>query len=130
MVATDLFSHAGCCYLVYTDYISGWPVLDRWRPDSTSRDVIRAFARNFVDLGIPVRLRSDGGPQFPSREFDQFAEKWGVEVCFSTPYFAQSNGRAEAAVNAMKALILKAAPSGDLNDEVFQQGILECVTIE
>ena len=80
MVATDLFSHAGCCYLVYTDYISGWPVLDCWRPDSTSRDVIRAFARNFVDLGIPVRLHSDGGPQFPSREFDQFAEKWGVEV--------------------------------------------------
>ena len=77
MVATDLFHHAGCHYLVYSDYLSGWPILDRWSHDPTSRDIIRAVARNFVDLGIPVVLRSDGGPQFSSREFASFAERWG-----------------------------------------------------
>ena len=100
-------------------------MIDRWHRDPTSRDLIRVIARNFVDLGVPVRLRSDGGPQFASREFAEFTVKWGVEIVHSTPYYPQSNGRAEAAVKAMKGLILKAAPSGQLDDEAFQHGLLE-----
>ena len=43
----------------------------------------------------------------------------------SIPTYAQSNGHAEASVKAVKHLVLKAAPSGDLASEEFLQGLLE-----
>ena len=88
MAATDLFSHAGHSYLVYCDYLFGWPVLNCWKRDQSSRYVIHVLARNFVDLGVPMRLRCDGGPQFSSRKTNDFAVKWGKEIQQSIQYFS------------------------------------------
>ena len=70
-------------------------------------------------------LRSDGGPQFKAKEFTDALNRWGVEWRPSSPHFPRSNGHAEASVKAVKSLVLKCAPSGDLNSEVFLQGLLE-----
>ena len=43
----------------------------------------------------------------------------------SSPYYSQSNGHAEAAVDAIKRLVLKIAPGGDLTSDAFMQGLLE-----
>ena len=61
----------------------------------------------FDDLGVPVKIQSDGGPQFISREFKVFFHKSGVQYVVSTPYYAQSNGHAVSGVKAMKNLIKK-----------------------
>lgn len=104
-VSTDLFQSGQLHVLVYADRLSGWPVIHRWRHDPSAREVVQAVIENFVDLGVPVRLRSDGGPQFDSAVFQSALKRWGVLWSNSTPYYPQSNGHAEAAVSAMKELV-------------------------
>ncbi|EFX73857.1 hypothetical protein DAPPUDRAFT_252527 [Daphnia pulex] len=52
-------------------------------------------------------------------------DRWGVAVSNSTPNYSQSNGHAEAAVKAVKELVEKISPSGDLDTEEFKLGLLE-----
>ena len=84
-----------------------------------------SVAGNFVDLGVPVRFRSDGGPHFAGSEFTQFLSRWSVKAALSTPYYPQSNGHAEAAVKAMKALVKKTVQNGRIDGEEFQHALLE-----
>ena len=49
--------------------------------------------------GIPEIVISDNGPQFPSTQYAQFAEKYG---------FHHINGEAERAVQTVKNLLKKA----------------------
>ena len=71
-----------------------------------------------------MRLRTDGGPQFASKEFRDFLHRWGVRHEMSSPHYPQSNGHAESAVKAVKHLVMKVAPSGKLGEE-FDRGLLE-----
>ena len=75
-VSADFFSYAGRDYLVYVDRLSGWPVTFHFaKGNTTSRHTIYACRRAFVALGVPIRFRSDGAPQFASREFRQFLNR-------------------------------------------------------
>ena len=68
-VSADFFHYAGRDVLVYVDRLSWWPVVFRFpKGTTTSRHTIYACRRAFVELGVPVRFRSDGGGQFASRE--------------------------------------------------------------
>ena len=124
-VSADYFSAAGKAFLVIADRLSGWPVVVSCGTDTTSSATIRHFRRFFRDLGVPVRLRTDGGPQFSSREFTTFLERWGVRHDMSTPHYPQSNGHAESAVKAVKHFIQKVAPTGNIDCEAFDRGLLE-----
>jgi hypothetical protein len=86
---------------------------------------MQAVISNFVELGVPMRLRSDNGPQFDAGIFQAALQRWRVAWGNSTPHYHQSNGHAEAAVKAVKELVLKLAPSGDLSSEEFLAGLLE-----
>ena len=125
VVSADLFQAGKLNVLVYSDRLSGWPVIHQWHHSPTAREVARAVIGNFVGLGVPVRIRTDGGPQFAAKEFQDALSRWGVTWSPTTPHFPQSNGHAEAAGKTIKALSLKAAPTGDLNNESFLQGLLE-----
>lgn len=125
-VSADFFSVAGKSFLVVTDRLSGWPVVVPCKGDTTASATIRIFCRYFREVGVPLRLRTDGGPQFTSREFANFLERWGVHHRVSSPHYPQSNGHAEAAVKSLKHLILKTAPSGNIDDcEDLDRGLLE-----
>lgn len=124
-VSADLFQHGMLHVLVYTDRLSGWPVVHQWRRDPTAREVVQAIVHNFVDLSVAMRLRSDNGPQFDARLSQSAMQRWGVSWGSSTPHYPQSNGHAEAAVEAIKALVAKIAPSDDLSSEEFLAGLLE-----
>ena len=121
-VSADLFQHGNPHVLVYADRLSGWPVVHQWRRDPTAREVIQAVVHNFVELGVPMRFRSDNGPQFDAGVFQETLKRWGVAWGNSTPHYPQSNGHAEAAVKAMKELVAK---TGDLSSEEFLAGLLE-----
>ncbi|MFO0089677.1 MAG: RNase H-like domain-containing protein, partial [bacterium] len=124
--SADLFDYAGNTYLVYADRLSGWPRIDVWyRKGASTSDVIKALTTAFMDLGVPVRLRTDGGPQFSSAEFINFAKTWGLTLQPSTPYYSQSNGHAESAVKAVESLLMKTSPSGRIDNENFKRGMLE-----
>jgi hypothetical protein len=124
-VSADLFKHGTLHVLVYADRLSGWPVVHQWRRDPTAREVVQAVVHNFVELGVPMRFRSDNGPQFDAKIFQDTLNRWGVAWGNSTPHYHQSNGHAEAAVKAVKELVAKTAPSGDLSSEDFLAGLLE-----
>lgn len=120
-VSADFFSTAGKHFVVVSDRLSGWPVVVTCGSDTTAAATIR----HFHDLGVPVRLRMDGGPQVTSRVLAEFLEPWWVRHNVSTPHYPQSNGHAEAAVKAVKNLILKVASSGNTDCEAFDKGLLE-----
>ena len=111
---------------MYVDRYSGWPCVHMWNSTLTSAKVITQLQKWFVNLGVPVRIRSDGGPQYSSVEYREFLERWGVNPPgLSSPTYAQSNTLAESAVKAMKALVAKTTVNGDINCEAFQRGLLE-----
>ena len=95
------------------------------RGDTRTTQVIGAVRKAFVDFGVPVRLRSDGGPQFSSHDFRSFLKRWGVRLEQSTPHYPQSNGHAEADVKAVKMLVMKTCHGGDINSDQFCEGLLE-----
>ncbi|XP_050709713.1 uncharacterized protein LOC126994436 [Eriocheir sinensis] len=124
-VSADHFTVAGKAFLIIADRLSGWPAVAPCGRDTTTAATIRQFRCYFRDVGVPVRLRTDGGPQFTSRDFTEFLARWGVKHVVTSPYHPQSNGHAEAAVKSIKHLITKVAPSGNIDCEPFDRGLLE-----
>ena len=123
--SADLFSCQGWEYLAYVDRKTGWPCVAKVGCTATSADVIRALRNWFADIGVPRVLTTDGGPQFSSRRFAEFCDRWQVQHSTSSPHFPQSNGHAEAAVKALKRLIMKTTTGGALDVDSFQRGLLE-----
>ncbi len=123
--SADLFSYGTNHYLVYVDRYSGWPIVEAWNHDPTSQQVVQKLIPSFATYGIPVRLKTDGGPQFASKFFKDFALEWSIQLVNSSPHYPQSNGHAEAAVKAMKMLIIKTNCKDKLHNAQFQEGLLE-----
>ena len=78
-----------------------------------------------VDVGGPVKLTSDGGPQFKSLSFASFCKEWHIVYDMSSPHYPPAKGAAEAAVKAVKALVSKCAKGGDLNCDSFRKALME-----
>ena len=74
--------------------------------------VITSLKNPFARHGIPDTLYSDIGPQFSSREFQEFATDWQFDHQTSSPHYPQSNGKIENAVKSAKKLLIKAKASG------------------
>ena len=121
--AADLCSHAGKSYLVWVDCYSGWPIIALLDRDTTDNHITAACTELFSQTAIPDIVWTDGGPQFTSKVFQDFLHQWGVTHRKSTPHYPQSNGKAEATVNAMKK-ILRVAWTGCILDKTVLCGSL------
>ena len=107
MVGVDLFVLERQSFLIAVDYFSGYfEVQDM--SSTTSTRVITVLKSWFSRHGIPMTLISDNGPQFNSEDFKAFSVEWDFHHVTSSPYHAQSNGRAENAVKTCKSLLIKA----------------------
>ena len=107
-VGCDIFYIKQKQYLLTVDYYSHYPEIALLSNES-SRQVIIHLTSLFSRYGFPSTLMSDGGPQFASAEFEQFANEWGMDQKMSSPYFPQSNGLAENGVKTVKRIRRKAA---------------------
>ena len=56
----------------------------------------------FSRWGDPEEIACDGGPQFTARCFMDFAKVHNIKVIYSSAYFPQANGAAEAGVKIAK----------------------------
>ena len=66
---------------------------------STTIEILPSvFARN----RIPEQIVSDNGPQFTSREFENFTKLNGIKHFRSAPYHTATNGLAERFVQTFK----------------------------
>ena len=74
---------------------------------------------------MPVRLSTDGGPQFASSTFRSFVQRRVINHVISFPGYPCSNGQAEANVKKVKYLIAKVVTTGDGDDETFGRGLME-----
>ena len=119
-LSLDLCSLHGKEYLVITDYFSFFTEVRDLRKNTKAPIVIKELKEVFSRFGSPVEVVSDGGPQFSCKAFQDFAKEWGFQHTLSSPTHAQSNGKAEAAVNNVKKLLKKC---GALKDE-FWKGML------
>ncbi|XP_014670297.1 PREDICTED: uncharacterized protein K02A2.6-like [Priapulus caudatus] len=99
----DLFEYGAKDYLVVVDYYSKFPeisLLER----KTASEVITHLKSILARHGIPETIVSDNQP-FSSREFKDFARKWDIELCTSSPTYPQSNGLSERAVQTVKGIV-------------------------
>ena len=124
-VSADLFQCQGQHFIVYVDRLTGWPCVARLGHSTTSHAVIIALRRWFPDIGVPAVLMTDGGPQFSSRKFAEFCQRWGIDHISSSPTTLKATASAEAGVKAMKTLIVKTTTNGNLDTESFARGLLE-----
>ena len=74
---------------------------------TTTAEVVSHLKSIFARHGIPVIFISDNGPQYASREFEEFAKEYEFRHVTSSPYFPQANGEAERAVGTIKGLLKK-----------------------
>ena len=107
LVSQDLFELNGLAYLVTVDHYSDFYELDKL-PTIQSSAVIQATKQHFSRHGIPHTLIADNGTQFTSDLFKTFAKTYQFNHITSSPYWSQSNGRAEAAVKSAKNILLTA----------------------
>ena len=106
-VGVDIFTFRRQDYLITVCYLSGYFEVDRL-PSKSACDVIYCLKSHFARHGLPTEVVSDNVP-FKSAEFRRFAERYDFKHVTSSPHYAQSNGRAEAAVKTCKRLMEKAA---------------------
>ncbi len=106
-IGTDLFHWNGQDYLILVDYYSSFPWI-RALSRTTSSEVICHLKNIFSEYGIPLHVHSDSGSQYTSQEFANFAEEYGFKHTTSSPYYHQSNGKAERYVGIVKQLLTKA----------------------
>jgi hypothetical protein len=105
-VSQDLFELEHNHYLITVDHYSDFYELD-YLPNTLATTVIQRTKAHFARHGIPLRCLTDNGPQFISNEYQNFAKTYGFEHATSSPYWPQSNGKAEAAVKDAKSILKK-----------------------
>jgi transposase InsO family protein len=110
-VGTDIFEYRKQCFLILIDYYSGYIEVVQLK-NITSMAVITVMKDNFARYGIPHTVISDNGTQYTSREFNRFKTEWGFEHVTSSPYYHQSNGKSERAVQIIKKMLMKSINSG------------------
>jgi len=90
----------------------------------------------FADASVPELPRLSAAPpsgaelklseQCGSHKVQQFLKQWGVTWRVSSAHYAQSNGRAEAAVKTAKRLLAdNISRSGQLDNDKFARAILQ-----
>ena len=103
-LATDLFHHNGTNYVLLVDYFSRYVEVQKLS-NTTSAGVIAFLKAMFSRHGIPMTLMSDNGPQFSSKEFQDFSSTYHFNHITSSSHFPQSNGLAERTVRTVKKLL-------------------------
>lgn len=125
MLGMDLMELEKSYYLVIEDYYSRW--IEVIKTDRiTSLAIISRIKNVFARFGIPETVRSDGGTQFTSDEFKQFAKDYGFQQEISSPTFAQSNGASEKGVNIAKNILIKSRDDPNLGLLSYRSTPLEC----
>ena len=74
---------------------------------TTSKKTIEELRKLFSQFGLPLVIVSDNGPQFVSKEFENFIRQNGMKHVLIPAYHPASNGQAESLVGKfMKKMIL------------------------
>ena len=110
-LATDLFYWKRMDFLIVADVFSKY-IIVRKLPNSTSAAVCIQLSMIFTELSLPHIIRSDNGPCYNSKEFQQFLQHYSITHQTSSPNHPRSNGFIERMVGVAKKLMDKARKEG------------------
>ena len=110
-LATDIFYWKRMDFLIVADVFSKY-FLVRKLVNSTSAAVCAEIATIVTELDLPHIIRSDNGPCFNSKEFQQLLQHYNITHHTSSPHHPRSNGFFERMVGVAKKLMDKAGSEG------------------
>ena len=110
-LATDIFYWKRMDFLIVADVFSKY-FLVRKLANSTSAAICAELATIVTELGLPHIIRSDNGPCYNSKEFQQFLQQYNITHQTSSPHHPRSNGFVERMVRVAKNLMDKATREG------------------
>ncbi|XP_068228046.1 uncharacterized protein [Palaemon carinicauda] len=113
------------CHNLEVELRPFWNIRDMLAGIASAANLIRSLRAIFSDTGVPVLLKTDGGPQFAASALRRFLSRWGVEHRITSPYNPKANGHAEASVKIIKKLIMTTTKNGNLDADEFARGMLE-----
>ena len=122
MLETDLFYWKRMDFLIVVDVFSKC-IIVRKLPNSTSAAVCIELSMIVTELGLPHIIRSDNGPCYNSKEFQQFLQHYSITHQTSSPNHPRSNGFIERMVRVAKKLMDKLEKKGN-------HGFQVCLTTE
>ena len=111
ILATDIFYWKRMDFLIVADVFSKY-FLVRKLANSTSAAICAELATIVTELGSPHIIRSDNGPCYNSKEFQQFLQCYNITHHTSSPHHPRSNGFVERMVGVVKKLMDKAGKEG------------------
>ena len=97
-------------FLIVADVFSKY-FLVRKLANSSSTAVCAEIATIVTELGLPHIIRSDNGPCYNSKEFQQLLQRY-ITHHTSSPHHPRSNGFVERMVRVAKKLMDKAGSEG------------------
>ena len=110
-LATDIFYWKRMDFLIVADVFSKY-FLIRKLANSTSAAICAELATIVTELGLPHIIKSDNGPCYNSKEFQQFLQWYNITQQSSSPHHPRSNGFVERMVRVAKKLMDKAGREG------------------
>ena len=97
----DIAHCGGKPFLITVDCYTDWPAINGLQ-DISTKSITGELIGTFLRSGVPDVIWSDCGRQFESAKFKKFCHDWNIIHKTSSPYYPQSNGKAEITVKAMK----------------------------
>ena len=113
ILCINLVDFRGKHALVTVDYFSGFLTYDTLESETTET-VTKVLNNIFRKLGLAEKIISDNGPCFRSNHFRRFCYQLDVGHVTSSPYYHQSNGRAERAIATIEQILKKSASDIDI----------------
>ena len=110
-LAIDLLYWKRIDFLIVADVFSKY-ILGRKLPNSTSAAVCIELSIIVTELGLPHKIKSDNGPCYNSKEFQQFLQCYSITHQTSSPNHPRSNGFVERMVDVAKNLMDKSGKEG------------------
>ena len=110
-LATDIFYWKRMDFLIVADVFSKY-FLVRKLANSSSAAVCAEIATIVTELGLHHIIRSDNGPCYNSKEFQQLLQRYNITHHTSSPHHPRSNGFVERMVGVAKKLMDKAGSKG------------------
>ena len=110
-LATDIFYWKRMDFLIVADVFSKY-FLVRKLTNSSSAAVCAEIATIVTELGLPHVIRSENGPCYNSKEFQQMLQHYNITHQTSSPHHPRSNGFVERMVGVAKKLMDKAGSEG------------------
>ena len=120
-LATNMFYWKRMDFLIVADVFSKY-IIVRKLPNSTSTAVCIELSMIVTELGVPHITRSDNGPCYNSKEFQQFLQCYNITHQTSIPNHPRSNGFVKRMVRVAKRLMDKAGKEGKL----WISGLFDC----